>query len=95
VASYFNTTDLRGDQLQKERGQASRQEDMILAFFRRHPDELFTPSDVWRRMFLAKGVPITSVRRAITCLTNRGELLKTGKKRDGLYGKPEHFWTRK
>ena len=37
-------------------------------------------------------VPLTSVRRAVTNLTNRGDLVKTDKQVKGPYGRPEYQW---
>lgn len=36
--------------------------------------------------------PLTSVRRAITNLTERGLLRFTAERRGGLFGRPEHVW---
>ena len=36
--------------------------------------------------------PITSVRRALTNLTNEDKIIKTDVKVVGLYGKKEHLW---
>jgi hypothetical protein len=37
-------------------------------------------------------IPITSVRRAITVLTDKKKLIKTDHTRSGLYGKKEYIW---
>ncbi len=52
---------------------AVRQEDALLAWFRLHPGRRFAPSEVHELAGLT--CPITSVRRALTNLTNRGELV--------------------
>ena len=36
--------------------------------------------------------PITSIRRAMTNLSNEGKLIKTDVKMEGMYGKQEHLW---
>ena len=36
--------------------------------------------------------PITSIRRAMTCLTNSGKIVKTDRQIKGMYGKAEHLW---
>ena len=36
--------------------------------------------------------PITSIRRAITDLTNEGKLVKTNSLKKGNYGKKCHCW---
>ena len=70
--------------------QARRQEDDILAFFRDHPGQDFSPSQVWYHF---QQWPLTSVRRAITNLTARGALKKLTGRVPGLWGKPEGLWT--
>ena len=37
--------------------------------------------------------PLTSIRRAIHDLTDKGLLFKTDRKRHGLYGRPEYIWS--
>lgn len=90
-SEYFNTTDVHGSELidfcNKAHGQAAR----ILAFFEQSPRLGYTPSVV-RRLVFADSVPITSVRRAMTTLTNAGELKKTDRQRQGPYDHPEHVW---
>ena len=49
-----------------------------------------TPSEVWRRF---PGVPITSIRRAMSNLTKDGRLKKTKKKKVGIHGRNEKVWT--
>lgn len=87
--SHYNTTHETGETLERFERQASRQEDVILRWFRRHPGRLYTPSQI---NGLLPGAPITSIRRALTNLTKAGHLVKTGHKRSGDYGRPEHCW---
>lgn len=89
--SYYNTTDLEGERLQKRIEQAESQEEMISELFEMHPDKKFTPYDVWKIVF-SKNVPITSVRRAMTNLTDEEVLVKTGEQREGPYGQPNYCW---
>lgn len=52
-----------------------------------------SPSQVYRSMDLEKeGVPITSLRRAMSNLTRDGVLFKTEHKVIGMYGRPEFMW---
>lgn len=37
-------------------------------------------------------IPITSIRRAMTNLTEKGYIFKTNHQRTSLYGKPEYIW---
>lgn len=87
---FINTTQSTGDELKTYRGAATRQEDKVLAHFKAGGDH--TPSEVWKSGILGDA-PLTSVRRAISCLTDAEELSKTTKQRKGLYNKPEFVWT--
>ena len=51
---------------------------------------LLKPSQVLKKLNLE--CPITSVRRALTNLTNEDKIIKTDVKVVGLYGKKEHLW---
>ena len=94
LTRYHNTTGLTGDALARQTVKTGTQNWLILQFFREHADWEWTPSEVWQRLNLP-GVPLTSIRRGITDLTdprNGGYLVKTAAMRDGLYGKPEGCW---
>lgn len=88
---YHNSTESTGPELREYRLKTQKQDEAVLAFFRN--GGAYTPSEVWRRLF-AESVPLTSVRRAMTNLTDRGLLVKTGRQRQGIYGRPEFIWTR-
>lgn len=91
--SYHVTTDLTKAQIDLFTLQAEKQDEKILAFFRANPRMDFSPSDVWRMAFDIQRVPITSVRRAITELTDAGFLVKVENViKTGTYGRPEHLW---
>lgn len=91
LTRYHNTTGLTGDTLARQTVKTGTQNWRILQFFREHADWEWTPSEVWQRLNLP-GVPLTSIRRGITDLTEMGYLVKTDTMRDGLYGKPEGCW---
>lgn len=89
--SYFNTTNLDGDSLRDRVQKAETQADQIAGFFRTMPRGVtFTPCEVHEAMQLK--APLTSVRRAMTVLTDNGVLIKTGQKRVGIHGHPVHTW---
>ena len=93
IALYFNTNKESGEQLAVSKAKAYIQEESIMDIFSDRQLMNMTPSDVWHIYCQEfKGVPLTSIRRAITSLTNRQELIKTDKMREGIYGKPEHCW---
>lgn len=93
---YHNTTGAAGAQLHDYRKKTSKQDKIILDWFKRHLTG--SPSQCWAGAFRQSAgihitVPITSVRRSITNLTESGHLIKTDRKRTGLFGRPEYIWT--
>lgn len=90
MKSYHDTTNAPADKRKEYEQKALTQEDKILAYFRRNWHRRLSPSQVQRYVMQAQ--PITSVRRAITNLTNKGLLVKTEHKVDGPYGRPEYQW---
>lgn len=89
--SYYNTTNLEGEDLAEAKSQARTQQDRILTFFEEHPGALFTPFEV-REGAEMHQTPITSVRRAMTNLTDDGELVKTELTRLGKFGANNYTW---
>ena len=87
--SYFNTTNETGEILTLSHEKAKTQEEAIYAYFL-SCNEPLSPSMVLEQMRL--NCPITSVRRAITNLTNDGKIIKTDDYVKGAYGKHEHLW---
>jgi len=91
---YFPTTDLTETELKERKIRAGTQNWKILNFFRKYPESLFTPWGVQRILNL-NNTPITSIRRAITTLTDLGYLVKTNTMAKGEYGEQNHCWTLK
>tara|TARA_R100000808_G_scaffold20080_1_gene43447 strand:+ start:119 stop:403 length:285 start_codon:yes stop_codon:yes gene_type:complete len=90
---YYNTNDETGETLQRSRNTSTKQEDLILAVFETYPNEGLTPFDIEDFAHDQEvSWPITSIRRAITDLTNAGKLTKTNTKKLGRYGKLVHTW---
>jgi len=90
MENFYNTTGQTGATLTASRSAAKRQDSIILELFQRNPIDLFAPHDVQRLLGLPW--PLTSVRRAISDLTERGLLEKTDHMRVGTFGKPVHTW---
>ena len=88
---YHNTTESTGEELKTYRKKALTQEQKILEYLKQDPYRPITPSAAVRWIF-KDSVPITSVRRALTELTNDGELVKTTAQTKGPYGRPEFIW---
>ena len=74
--------------------QANKQEAAVLAMFRLYPDCALSPSTVCALLnkMLERDWPITSIRRAITSLTDQGLLEKTSRKVIGPQSRPEYQW---
>ena len=92
MSSYYNTTRSFGEELVLYESKASSQERVIIAWMQsRHIARGWTPEEI-RDVVFKRRIPITSVRRAITNLTNAGMLEKTSVQRKGDYGRPCHVW---
>lgn len=88
--AYYNTNNEAGPTLSASSARAARQNDAVLEVFRGRPDALLAPHDVCEA--LGGRWPLTSVRRAMTTLTDEGRLEKTGHMRLGTFGKRVHTW---
>ena len=89
---YYNTNNLKGDELEKAERKAETQESKILKFFSIYRKKYFAPHQIVDILFY-DNTPLTSVRRAITNLEQKGLLTKTNNMIDGPFGKPVHTWT--
>lgn len=89
VFSYYNTTHLQGNDLEKAQVRAGTQAREILDFFEAHRGQPLTPTEVQNALNMQV---LTSVRRAITNLTDKGFLRKTNIKRAGKYGADNYCW---
>jgi len=87
--SYYNTIEEVGNALTESKKKTRRQEDLIYSLFQKRNEPL-SPSMVLTESGL--NCPITSIRRAITDLTNLGKIVKTNRQVRGMYNKPEHLW---
>ena len=89
---YHNTTESTQPELGQYREKAKSQEDRILESLRQPPNmgKSYSPSLI--KSVLFPSTPITSVRRALTNLTDAGHLVKTDKQVRGPYGRPEFEW---
>ena len=91
---HYNTTKLDLGELHKESLIAESQEIFIKEVFKAKPQNWFTPFDI---QVIAesngKQMEITSIRRAITDMTNEGILVKSAKANlVGKFGKKNHSW---
>ena|SRR5438128_9656880 len=90
--SFYNTIHLTGEPLADAETHCRNQEERILFLFRTYNIPM-APSEVFNKWQLVwPVVPITSIRRAMTNLTKRGELRRAERLKTGLYGYLEHDW---
>jgi len=93
--SFYNTIHSKDQMLMNFESKAEKQTDIIFHLFELNKYRPFTPFEIQSALLL-KGhdYPITSIRRAITDLTDEGKLIKlpVEKMKTGNYGKPNHTW---
>ena len=87
--TFFNTIEETGQSLVQSTKKAKNQQDIIYSYFVQTNRPL-SPSMVLNELNL--NCPITSIRRAITNLTDAGKIIKTDQYVKGNYGKLEHLW---
>lgn len=87
--TYYNTNKESGETLKESQVKAFSQEHVILSYIKKQNGKVTSPSLL--SMFFDSW-PMTSIRRALTNLTNKGYLIKTDQMVDGVYGKKEHVW---
>jgi len=89
---YHNTTKLTGEELREAVSRAEDQEDAILMIYQ-STGKPYTPSAILGMTTRAGHKwPLTSIRRSLTNLTYKNELIKLENMKEGLYGKKEHYW---
>mgnify|MGYP003115869586 CR=1 FL=1 len=87
---FFNTVSETPDELKNSIAKAKTQEQKIMNVFNQYEAPL-SPSMVLSMTGL--NCPITSIRRAMTNLSDEGKLIKTNDFVKGNYGKKEHLWS--
>lgn len=92
---YHNTTDSVGAERRKFTAKAKSQDELVREYFTRFKSA--TASEVRRDMirlgWITGRTPLTSIRRAMTNLTNEGKLVKTTNQYKGPFGRPEYAYT--
>lgn len=95
---YYNTTGLWDYMLDCAKANAKSCADKVYAIFQyesneNHQRKGVSPSQIHNSLVvMGNKYPITSIRRAITNLTDAGYLVKTESTRLGSYGAPEYLW---
>ena len=88
--TYFNTTNQTGKVLNEYNLKADGQTKLILEIYRTMNKPL-APHQVHAMMPDNWQLPVTSVRRSITCLTPKF-LRKSARKTMGTFGREVHTW---
>jgi Fe2+ or Zn2+ uptake regulation protein len=90
---FHNTINASGDTLVAHTITCKSQEERILAIFKETHFKM-TPFEVLEKYSkLYKEVPITSIRRAMSNLTEENKLLKLPSMKTEKYGKPNFEWS--
>ena len=89
---FYNTVKETGSRVRHSYEEAKNQDDKVLLFFIHNRDDRFSPEQVWRTVFDTEKVPLTSIRRSITTLTNKRLLEKTPFTCMGNYNKEVGMW---
>jgi Fe2+ or Zn2+ uptake regulation protein len=86
-STFINTCDLSPQQLIKKHAAGKRQEDLIIKLMQSYPalDDWTAEMILASTTFLDSGVPLQSIRRALTLLQQADFIHKTGKTM-GIYG---------
>jgi hypothetical protein len=89
---FFNTISIGGYELQESIKAVKKQNDRVLEIFKQTKEPM-TPLQTHRVYCkIWPDCPVTSIRRAITTLTERGDLVKTSKQKDEQYGAKNYYW---
>ena len=93
--TFYNTINEQPSELAVSIAKAKSQEEKIMKciyyYESKYTNLCFSPSMVLNMTNLK--CPLTSIRRAMTNLSNEGKLIKTSNKIKGIYGKQEHLWS--
>ena len=94
MESYHNTNNEQGTLLFESNKKANSQEEKILKIFRTYPNKVFSAEKILSILNL-NNIPLTSIRRAISNLSNPikwNMLEKTDIMINGQYGKQVYTW---
>ena len=90
--TFYNTIRVGGHELNEVIRKVEKQNDRVYEIMKQ-VNKSMTPFQVQQVYILLFGsVPITSIRRAMTSLTNDGKLEKLDEKRQGQFGQMNYCW---
>jgi len=88
LQSFFNTTGISGKELKEATISATAQDALVLASITRLKQA--GASDIWHD--LSEAFLLTSVRRSLTALKDRGLVVKTSERKKGITKASEKVW---
>lgn len=95
--SFYNTTHETGETLAEAKGKAKSQDDIVIDLFK--GGAKFTPWTVYHQLIalgrIGRSTPITSIRRSITSLCKKGQLVKLNEKRREVLGMSNYLFQKK
>jgi len=89
MKTFYNTNAETGDQLRRSCIAAMSKQKQILSYFKARPGRYYTPAEI-QRVF--PQMLLTSIRRAISNMTDAGYLQKTEMRSPGAFGKMNFNW---
>lgn len=91
--SFHNTIGIASKTLKAAKDKTNAQEALIMAWFYKHPTAMPTPWQLHAELKkLGHDLLITSIRRALTDLSDSGQLVKSDVLFKGPKGMPNHAW---
>jgi len=89
--SYYNTTNIFDNQkLDEYEQKAVTQEEELLDFFQRHPDQKFSRDEL--HCFVLRDAPVSSITRALANLKKQNRVARLDEYRQGRYKRRQHLW---
>ena len=89
---FFNTIHLKGEELKQAKETCNKQEERILGIMKGAMTP-FEVLEVYNGIY--DPIPITSCRRAMTSLTDKGKLEMLDEMKVERYNKKNHLWRKK
>ena len=88
MENYFDTTQLKSTELKEAKRKATKQDEKILQQFMENTETVYFASTLWMNLFCVDNVPLTSIRRSINTLYNKGKIERLEEKaKCPMYGK--------
>jgi hypothetical protein len=90
MASFFNTTQELPSVARQGEHQAIKQEDFLLNILKVYAPKAFTAFELLPHF--PHHTPVTSIRRALTCLYQNGEIKRIGKRKE-VFGRNNYTYS--